>query len=447
MYGRILRQSFVRQRGRKLLALAAITAGMTVATAMLVIRTNAGDDLSRELHRYGVNLTIVPAAASLPVRVGGVDLRPARSGAYLNLQYLPRLKSIFWEHNILAFTPELFVKASSNGQAIPLEGAYFSAPVARSGHARPMLTGLEALAPAWKIYGRWPEDQKIDDARQIENDPPKATETTLNLRRETPLPEALAGIRLARRMGWHRGQGIEVQTSRAHVMLRLSGIVSTGGAEDRELITPLQIAQQLAGRPGQARRVLVSALTKPPDAFSRENPDTMTAAEKERWMCSPYARSIAAQITQIWPGARVNIVRKVEDGEGRILNKVNLLLLLLTVMSLIAGGLAIASVMTAAVSERQPEIALMKAIGAGDGAIGRLFLLEAGILGLAGGGLGFGLGEGLAALISRQVLGYAAHSKPVLAPLMLALAVIVALIGCAQPLRRAMKLDPANALR
>ncbi len=89
----------------------------------------------------------------------------------------------------------------------------------------------------------------------------------------------------------------------------------------------------------------------------------------------------------------------------------------------------------------------MKAIGAGDGAIGRLFLLEAGILGLAGGGLGFGLGEGLAALISRQVLGYAAHSKPVLAPLMLALAVIVALIGCAQPLRRAMKLDPANALR
>lgn len=433
----------MRQRGRKLLALAAITAGMTVATAMLVIRTNAGDDLSRELHRYGVNLTIVPAAASLPVRVGGVDLRPARRGAYLNLRYLPRLKSIFWEHNILAFSPELLVNAEVNGQRIPVEGAYFSAPVKRSGRAKPMMTGLEALAPAWKIYGRWPDD------RQIENDPPKAAKSTRSttMQPAADLPQALAGIRLARRMGWRRGDVIEAQNSRAQVKLRLSGIVSTGGAEDRELITPLQIAQKLAGWPGQANRVLVSALTKPPDAFSRENPNTMSAANKERWMCSPYARSIAAQITQVWPGARVNIVRKVEEGEGRVLNKVNLLLMLLTVMSLIAGGLSIASVMTAAVNERQPEIALMKAIGAGDGAIGRLFFLEAGILGLAGGALGFGLGEGLAALISRQVLGYAAHSKPVLAPLMLALAIMVALIGSAQPLRRAMKLDPANGLR
>ncbi len=443
MQGRILRQSFVRQRGRKLLALAAITAGMTVATAMLVIRTNAGDDLSRELHRYGVNLTIVPAAASLPVRVGGVDLRPARRGAYLNLKYLPRLKSIFWEHNILAFSPELSVQAKSNGHIIPVEGAYFSAPVERSGGAKPMMTGLEALAPAWKIYGRWPNDQQID------NDPPKTIKKPhlKAAQAGTTLPEALAGIRLARRMSWHKGERIEVQNSRAKVKMRLSGMVSSGGAEDRELIIPLQIAQNLAGRPGQARRVLVSALTKPPDAFSRENPDTMTAAEKERWMCSPYARSIAAQITQVWPGARVNIVRKVEEGEGRVLNKVNLLLLLLTVMSLIAGCLSISSIMTAAVNERQPEIALMKAIGAGDGAIGQLFLLEAGILGLAGGALGFGLGEGLAALISQQVLGYAAHSKPVLAPLVLTLAILIALIGSAQPLRRAMKLDPANALR
>jgi len=151
MQGRILRQSFVRQRGRKLLALAAITAGMTVATAMLVIRTNAGDDLSRELHRYGVNLTIVPAAASLPVRVGGVDLRPARSGAYLNLQYLPRLKSIFWEHNILAFHPRTVCQSQLEWSSHTVGGRIFSAPVARSGHARPMLTGLEALAPAWKF--------------------------------------------------------------------------------------------------------------------------------------------------------------------------------------------------------------------------------------------------------------------------------------------------------
>ena len=51
--------------------------------------------------------------------------------------------------------------------------------------------------------------------------------------------------------------------------MHVSGILSSGGAEDDEIVAPLRLAQDLLGRPGAVRRVYVSALTKPEDAFAR----------------------------------------------------------------------------------------------------------------------------------------------------------------------------------
>ena len=45
--------------------------------------------------------------------------------------------------------------------------------------------------------------------------------------------------------------------------MHVSGILSSGGAEDDEIVAPLRLAQDLLGRPGAVRRVYVSALTKP----------------------------------------------------------------------------------------------------------------------------------------------------------------------------------------
>src|SRR6185437_2675004 len=129
MFVRILKQSFSRQRRRKSLAALAVIAGMAVATAMLTLRVNLGDDLNAELRHIGANIVVSPASDSLPVTLNGVDLRPAGSGALLNESDLPRMKTIFWTNNLVAFAPILDTQATVDGIPVAIEGTYFDHPV------------------------------------------------------------------------------------------------------------------------------------------------------------------------------------------------------------------------------------------------------------------------------------------------------------------------------
>src|SRR5437764_757541 len=79
----------------------------------------------------------------------------------------------------------------------------------------------------------------------------------------------------------------------------------------------------------------------PEDDFARRDPKMMTPAEFERWSCSPYVSSIAYSINQILPGAEVRVVRRVAEGEGLILTRVRMLLLLVTGAALLAAALAV----------------------------------------------------------------------------------------------------------
>ena len=420
MFARILKQSFRRQRRRKSLAALAVVAGMAVATAMLTLRVGLGDDLNAELRHIGANIVVSPASDSLPVTLNGVDLRPAGSGTLLHESDLPRIKTIFWTNNILAFAPLLDTQAQVAGQTVPVEGAYFDHPVVVPGSGQTIHTGLRQLDSAWSVEGAWPSDDG---------------------------PQVLLGVNLARRLGLSVGSAFTATEAGRSVALQVSGVVSTGGAEDGEVVAPLRWAQFLAGQPGRYRQLLVSAITKPEDDFARRNPDQMSAADAERWMCSPYAVTIATQLRQALPGASAAVIRPVADSEGAILNQLQLLIWFITALALVASGLAISGAMTAAVLERRSEIALMKAVGAEDRAIGALFFSEAALLGIGGGALGFALGELLALAIAQRVLGHGLAWKPALAPVILALAALVTLLGSLHPLRQAMRIDPAVALR
>src|SRR5277367_4314680 len=111
MFLRMLGESFVRQRRRKLLAGLAILLGTTAVTAMLALATTIGDRIHQELAVYGANIVITPKAANLPVKVGGIDIQPATANAYLHESDLNKLKTIFWANNITALSPELTFNA------------------------------------------------------------------------------------------------------------------------------------------------------------------------------------------------------------------------------------------------------------------------------------------------------------------------------------------------
>src|SRR5512140_235717 len=130
MFFRVVYESFRRQRRRKLLAGLAIALGVSVATAMIAVATDIGDKINRELRTYGANLVVTPDEDTLDVEIGGVNLKPATAGAYLNESDLLKISTMFWRHNIAGFAPMLPVavniQAKDETRSVDMLGTYFS---------------------------------------------------------------------------------------------------------------------------------------------------------------------------------------------------------------------------------------------------------------------------------------------------------------------------------
>jgi putative ABC transport system permease protein len=115
-------------------------------------------------------------------------------------------------------------------------------------------------------------------------------------------------------------------------------------------------------------------------------------------------------------------------------------------ISLLVGGIGVMNIMLVSVTERVREIGLRKALGATHRAIRRQFLVEASVLGLAGGVLGAGLGLAGAAVLPHLI------SNPItISPTAAVGAIVVAIaIGIGfgvYPATRAARLAPIDALR
>ena len=154
MFARLVGESFVRNPRRKILTGAALALGMAVATATLTVALEVGDRMAREFRSLGANLLVTPESDTLPLEIGGVDYRPVDEGAYLNEAELGKLKTIFWRHNILGFTPFLDVPAEIAGQPATLIGTWYEHEVPVPDGTK-FKTGLSATHPWWKIQGRW----------------------------------------------------------------------------------------------------------------------------------------------------------------------------------------------------------------------------------------------------------------------------------------------------
>jgi putative ABC transport system permease protein len=425
----LITDSFARQPRRKLLTTIALALGTAVATATLSVALDVGDRLAREFRSLGANLLVTPEADTLPLEIGGVDYRPVESGILLSETELGKLKIIFWRNNVIGFAPFLDVpiavtSRNSSAANVPLRttliGTWYrhNVPVPNGGGI--FSTGVASTNPGWQVEGRWFSDGS---------------------------PEAVVGANLARRGGIKSGQSVEIRAGGATSQVVVTGILSTGGPEDDAMVGPLEIAQQLAGKPGQYRRLMVSALTKPEDVFSQRDPKSMNPAEFDRWYCSPYISSISRQIQEQFPGVNVRPIRQVAEGEGQILSRVQALMWLVTFAALLAAALAVASTAGTTVLERTAEVALMKALGARRRLVGAFFLGEQWFMAIVGGLLGYAAGMGLAHVLGQRVFGVSPSTRLILLPVILGLAAAVATAGSLLPLRKVMQLDPAPALR
>lgn len=149
---------------------------------------------------------------------------------------------------------------------------------------------------------------------------------------------------------------------------------------------------------------------------------------------------------------RVSTSEELINSINTILGVVQAVFIGIAAISLLVGGIGIMNTMYTSVLERTREIGIMKAIGARNSDILWIFLLESGLLGMAGGAIGVVLGMGMSKaveLAGRQVLGDLLTAS---FPLWLIVGALMFafVIGCVSgvfPAREASRKSPVDALR
>lgn len=420
---RMITRALRQQVGKRVMIAVTIGLGAALTTSMMAVMLDIGDKVKQELSSYGANIEVTPKGASVVSEVYGTDDEP--TGA-LREDELPRLKSIFWAYNLEDFAPYLktTVQTGPAGDSAPvtLYGTWFDHTLTLD-IGEPVQTGLLRLRGWWDVDGEWARDA---DGQQ-----------------------AMVGANLAAARGWSVGDTVPVTGAKGTTTLQVAGIFHAGSEEDDVVYVPLATAQQLTGRPGEVDRIEVRAITTPENELSQRaerDPSSLSVADWETWYCTAYVSSISYQIEEALTDAVAKPVRQIADSEGVILEKTQLIMLLIAILAMVGSALGIANLVTAGVMERAPEIGLLKAIGARNASVVALILAETMVVGLVGGVVGFLLGVGLAQVIGQVVFSSWITLRPLVLPVMAALVVSMILAGSLPSLRALMKLKPSNVL-
>ena len=401
----ILKRSFMNQKKAMAVMVVSVAVGAAIAASLLSLSFDIASKVSKELRSFGANIIIQPKVSGL----AGVSGQKR----YLREEDLPRAKTIFWKHNIAGIAPVLTFRDEALG--VTVLGTWYQHLVPAPGEKRGFETGAASVMPWWSIDGAWP-------AREY---------------------EILAGAGLAGQRGLKRGDRVQVR-GRAFT---ISGILTTGGKEDDMLVGELSAMQRVAGLPGKISQVYVSALTTPMDEFAYKDPDTMTKKEYEKWYCTGYVTSIAKQLEEVFAGSSARPIWPVAETEGKVLNRLELLIVLLTAVSLLSAALGVSTTMIMSLLRRTEEVALMKAVGANRMQTAVIFLSEALIIGLIGGCTGYLLSLGISGYLGYAVFGTALEQKGILLPVSMGASVLIAVMGVYLPIRRALAIRPAVVLK
>jgi putative ABC transport system permease protein len=208
---------------------------------------------------------------------------------------------------------------------------------------------------------------------------------------------------------------------------------STGSDQDDQVIVPMTTASQRLFGSTALSSILIQSTSSSTLSAAYQEANTELLALHGITTASDADFTIASQASLVTTATSVD-------------HTLTILLGGIAAISLLVGGIGVMNIMLVSVTERIREIGLRKALGATPPLIRRQFLLEASVLGLAGGALGAILAVVGAALLPH-VIGYPIAVSAVASVGALVVAIAIGLVFGVYPASRAARMAPIDALR
>ncbi|MBF7046872.1 FtsX-like permease family protein [Campylobacter volucris] len=427
MQVKIVKNSIFQNKIQKFLAIFTIFLATLLISTMLNITLGIGNELAKELRSYGSNILVLPKGASLSVEVGNKIYEPLKNQNFLEENKLHTIKEIFWRNNINAFSPflnsQITLKTKENSfNDVALLGTYFNKAI-KIEDDDDFYAGIEELYKFAKIDGRYPKDDGLD--------------------------EIIIGKDLAQKYHLNLNDEIKLVKNDKTFKVKIVGIIDLVDEFSNKIITSLLLSQKILDKAGLFAKAEVSALTIPENDLAqkaRRDVDSLDQLEYDQWYCTAYVSSIAYQIAEDFKGASTKVISAISDAESLIVNKIQSLMAVVSIICLIVASIAISSLMSADIFRRKGEIGLLKALGASTLQIYMIFVLEGIVIAFVGAIFGFIFGVIVSEFIALSIFSHTIVISWVILPLCVFFAVLIVLLGCLFSIKEISKLSTSEVL-
>jgi len=381
------------ERPQAALALGSLLVGAAITAMLLNLYGDVREKMTEEFRAYGANVVIAPASTE----AAGAD-----AGGTVDEASLTPLVEFMRRTPGATATPLLYGVVRLWRQPADPRLPEFENAVAVGAD----FGSLRRMNAGWRLAG-------------------EAVSAGL------PTGTCAVGEHLAARLHVHLGDAVGLRQVKEEdaagstpEIFRIGIVLATGASEDDQVFIPLTALRTILGL---GPKISLVELSIPGESRDLEHS--------------------VHNLQGLLLGLQVRPIRQIVYSEGKVLGTIRWLLLSLTILILVIIGLCVMATMTAIILERRKDIGVMKALGAADVLLVRLFMTEGAALGLVGGLGGFLLGTMLARNMAHRLFAVELTPHWWTLPFVCGASVTLAVLAAQVPVQVVRSIQPTVVLK